>query len=66
MTKLQKKLQELGYLAGVADGKFGVETEAAVIAFQSSNNLTADGKAGTATQSKLYSGTANRAGGNAP
>ena len=65
VTKLQKKLQELGYLAGVADGKFGVETEAAVIAFQSSNNLTADGKAGSATQSKLYSGTANRARGNA-
>ena len=65
VTKLQKKLQELGYLAGAADGKFGVETEAAVIAFQSNNNLTADGKAGTATQSKLYSGTANRASGNA-
>ena len=65
VTKLQKKLQDLGYLAGVADGKFGVETEAAVIAFQKNNNLTADGKAGTATQSKLYSGTANRAGGNA-
>ena len=65
VTKLQKKLQDLGYLAGTADGKFGVETEAAVIAFQKNNNLTADGKAGTSTQSKLYSGTANRAGGNA-
>ena len=65
VTKLQKKLQDLGYLAGYADGKFGVETEAAVIAFQKNNNLTADGKAGTATQSKLYSGTANKAGGNA-
>ena len=65
VTKLQKKLQDLGYLAGYADGKFGVETQAAVIAFQKNNNLTADGKAGTATQNKLYSGTANRAGGNA-
>ncbi len=65
VTKLQKKLQDLGYLAGNADGKFGVETQAAVIAFQKNNNLTADGKAGTATQSKLYSGSANRAGGNA-
>ncbi len=65
VTKLQKKLQDLGYLAGTADGKFGVETEAAVIAFQKNNNLTADGKAGTATQSKLYSGSANKAGGNA-
>ena len=65
VTKLQKKLQDLGYLAGYADGKFGVETQAAVIAFQKNNNLTADGKAGTATQNKLYSGTANRASGNA-
>ena len=65
VTRLQKKLQDLGYLAGYADGKFGVETQAAVIAFQQNNNLTADGKAGTATQNKLYSGTANRAGGNA-
>ena len=65
VTKLQKKLQDLGYLAGNADGKFGVATEAAVIAFQRNNNLTADGKAGTATQSKLYSGTANKASGNA-
>ena len=65
VTTLQKRLQELGYLAGSADGKFGVETEAAVIAFQQSNNLTADGKAGTATQSKLFSGTGNRASGNA-
>ena len=65
VTTLQKRLQELGYLAGSADGKFGVETQAAVIAFQQNNNLTADGKAGTATQSKLYSGTGNRASGNA-
>ena len=65
VTKLQKKLQDLGFLSGNADGKFGVATEAAVIAFQRNNNLTADGKAGTATQSKLYSGTANKSGGNA-
>ena len=65
VTKLQQKLQALGYLAGAADGKFGVATEAAVIAFQRNNNLTADGKAGTATQNKLYSGGANKASGNA-
>ena len=65
VTKLQTKLKELGYLAGYIDGKFGVETQAAVIAFQKNNNLTADGKAGTATQNKLYSGTANKATGNA-
>ncbi len=60
VTKLQKRLQDLGYLAGSADGKFGVATQAAVIAFQKNNNLTADGKAGSATLSKLYSGSANR------
>ena len=46
--------------SGSADGKFGVATEAAVKAFQKNNNLTADGKAGTATLNKLYSGTAKK------
>ena len=65
VTKLQQKLKDLGYLAGSVDGKFGTATEAAVIAFQKNNNLTADGKAGTATQNKLYSGSSNRANGTA-
>ena len=60
VRKLQQKLKDLGYLSGSADGSFGVETQAAVIAFQKNNNLTADGKAGTATISKLYSGTAKK------
>ena len=65
VRRLQQKLKDLGYLSGSADGSFGVATQAAVIAFQKNNNLTADGKAGTATQSKLYSGTARKATGNA-
>ena len=65
VRRLQQKLKDLGYLSGSVDGSFGVATEAAVIAFQKNNNLTADGKAGTATQSKLYSGTARKATGNA-
>ena len=60
---LQQKLKDLGYLTGSVDGSFGTATEAAVIAFQKNNNLTADGKAGTATLNKLYSGNAVRAGG---
>ena len=60
VKKLQQKLKDLGYLSGSVDGKFGAATEAAVIAFQKNNNLTADGKAGSATQSKLYSGTAKK------
>ena len=60
VKQLQQKLKDLGYLSGSVDGKFGVATQAAVIAFQKNNNLTADGKAGNATQSKLYSGTAKK------
>ena len=60
VRKLQQKLKDLGYLSGSVDGKFGVATEAAVIAFQKNNNLTADGKAGVATLNKLYSGTSKK------
>ena len=65
VKKMQQKLKDLGYLSGSADGIFGVGTQAAVIAFQKNNNLTADGKAGSATLSKLYSGRANKASGSA-
>ncbi len=61
---LQKRLKALGYLSGSADGKFGTATQAAVIAFQQNNGLTADGKAGSATLSKIYSNNPVRAGGN--
>ena len=60
VKQLQQKLKDLGYLSGSADGKFGKATEAAVITFQKNNGLTADGKAGTATLNKLYSGTAKK------
>ena len=63
---LQQKLKSLGYLAGTVDGKYGVETQAAVISFQRNNGLTADGKAGSATLTKLYSGNVKKATGNAP
>jgi len=55
---LQKRLKELGYLSGTVDGSFGEATENAVRAFQKRNGLTADGKAGKATLSRLYSGGA--------
>ena len=48
----------LGYLSGSADGDFGDATEAAVIAFQKDNGLTADGKVGSQTLSKLNSNNA--------
>ncbi len=57
---MQKRLIELGYLNGVADGVFGSETQAALLAFQKNNNLTADGLAGLSTLKKL-SGNAKAA-----
>jgi peptidoglycan hydrolase-like protein with peptidoglycan-binding domain len=58
---LQNRLIYLGYLAGTADGTFAETTEAAVVAFQSRNGLTADGVAGPETLEKLYSTTARKA-----
>ena len=60
VKKLQKRLIDLGYLSGTADGKFGEKTETALKAFQEANGLEADGKAGTKTQNKLYSDEAKR------
>ena len=62
---LQTRLKKLGYLSGSVDGSFGVATQAAVIAFQQNNGLTADGKAGSATLNRIYSDTAVRSGGGA-
>ncbi len=56
---LQKALGDLGYNV-TADGSYGPLTVAAVTAFQSLNGLTADGVAGTETQTVLYSGSAKR------
>lgn len=63
VRSLQKRLKDLGYLSGTVDGSFGVATEAAVLAFQQRNGLTADGKAGTATLNRLYGEDAIRNGG---
>ncbi len=51
---MQTRLKELGYLAGTVDGIFGKETLRAVERFQSYNNLSVDGIAGTRTLNKLY------------
>ncbi|MBQ3705217.1 MAG: peptidoglycan-binding protein [Clostridia bacterium] len=55
---LQKRLKQLGWYTGAADGDFGPATEAAVKAFQRANGLTADGKAGQKTLEKLNSSSA--------
>ena len=54
VKNLQQRLKDLGYLAGSADGVFGSATETALMTFQSSNGLTADGVAGVSTLNKLY------------
>ena len=58
VRKLQRRLKELGWYSGSADGDFGPATETAVKNFQKANGLTADGKAGEKTLQKLYSSSA--------
>lgn len=50
---LQERLQSMGYNAGVADGTFGRQTEAAVKAVQAERGLGADGIVGEATWKAL-------------
>jgi len=53
VSELQSRLKEHGFDPGKIDSKFGPGTEAAVIAFQKSEGLTADGIAGPQTMAKL-------------
>lgn len=53
VAELQGKLQSLGFSPGAIDGQFGQATAAAVLAFQSSKGLLADGIAGPRTMSEL-------------
>ncbi|MDD3400550.1 MAG: peptidoglycan-binding protein [Eubacteriales bacterium] len=56
VTDVQERLYQLGYLGkGLITGNFGEKTLAAVQEFQKANKLTADGKVGEKTVSKLYS-----------
>ena len=61
VRSLQKRLKELGYLSGSADGDFGPATEQAVRWFQEVNGLTVDGKAGRNTMAKINSSSAKKA-----
>lgn len=58
VTKLQNRLNELGFSVGTADGSYGAKTENAVKAFQKAAGLTQDGIAGTKTQAALFALTA--------
>ncbi len=50
---LQFVLKTQGYSVGAVDGVFGNNTQNAVIAFQTANNLTADGVVGPLTWEKI-------------
>ena len=49
VRRIQKKLKELGFYNGSIDGMYGSATKKAVIAFQKSCGITADGIAGAKT-----------------
>ncbi len=55
VQKLQRRLIELGYLTGTADGVFGANTENAVKAFQAQLGLSQTGVASASMQYQLYS-----------
>ena len=60
---LQLRLQELDYLSGSADGKYGASTQEAVKSFQKNNNIKQDGIAGGETQRVLFGAAAKAASG---
>jgi peptidoglycan L-alanyl-D-glutamate endopeptidase CwlK len=53
VLRLQQKLTQLGFDPGNANGTFSASTKAAVIAFQQSKGLSADGVAGSDTLGAL-------------
>ena len=59
VTNVQKYLKKLNYLRSTT-GYFGSDTHDAVINFQKKNGLTADGKVGSKTISKLLSDDAKK------
>ena len=63
VRQIQTKLNELGYDTGGIDGTYGTKTKNAVIAFQKSQGLSADGIAGPKTLEALGIGSSGSSGG---
>lgn len=62
VTALQTNLKQSGFDPGAIDGNFGPGTKAALIAFQKSKGLQADGMAGPQTMGALQLGATTDAG----
>ena len=60
VRQIQKKLKSLGFYSGTVDGIYGTRTKNAVIAFQKSCGIKADGIAGPTTL--LYLGLSSSGG----
>jgi len=60
VVAMQKRLQELGYLTGKADGIYGNGTKNAVSAFQLNNGLEATGIADRETQAVMFAEDAKK------
>ena len=58
IRELQQALTAAGYDPGPADGTYGEQTEAAVVAFQQANGLSVDGRVGPETAAALNSALA--------
>ena len=61
VVALQKRLNDLGYNLGTADGDFGAKTKVAVELFQKTNGISATGIADIITQELLFSTNAKEA-----
>ena len=58
---MQRKLNELGYDAGSADGLMGTKTRSAIVAFQRDSGLSSDGRASVDLLAKLNSAATSTA-----
>lgn len=58
VARVQRRLIELGYLQGEADGKYGRATNRAVQGFQKEAGLDVDGMTGAKTAEALFAATA--------